>query len=192
MKRLPFVLLFTALAACVNGTANYTPQPLQFSGTPVRLNVAEIHVVTSYQSPQRAPNVEHQFPTSPMEAVNRWSHQRLQAAGPRGVLELLIEDASVREEKLPKKTGLEGFFTDEQDLRYSAALKVSMRIYDGASSLAVANADVFVTRLQTINERASIAERERLFDSMIQAMMAQFETEAQNQMRHYFTPYLLR
>ena len=192
MRPLFALLAMLALAGCISGTENYTPQPLQFSDAPVRLNVASINVTSSYQSPQRAPNVEHTFPTPPAQAVHQWAKQRLAAAGQRGILEVLIEQASVREETLPKKTGIEGFFTDEQDVRYDASIKVSMRIYDGISALSTAHADVYVTRSRTLNERASIAEREKLFDSMIREMMAQFEIEANTQMNRYFTAYLLR
>ncbi len=191
MKKL-LLLGLLALVACSRGTENYTPTPFSFAGAPpIKVNVAEIRVVDGYEAPLAAPHVDHSFPTPPAKAIGQWVKDRLIAAGAQGIMEVTIENASVREVKLPKKTGIEGWFTDDQDVRYDAAIKVSMRLYADASGLANATAEVTATRSNTINEKASVADRERLFDTMTRTLMTQFEMEAQGQLRQYFTAYLL-
>lgn len=180
------------LAACAAGSENYTPQPITFNGrAPIRVNVAEIRIINAYQPPLMAPNVEQDFPTPPARAVEQWVHARLVAAGQQGVMEVSIDDASVREVPLPVRENFFDFFSDQQSARFDASVKVTFRLYNGIDALSVANAEAVVARQHTIGQKASIADRERVFDEMTKDMMTGFDAEAEMRLRQYFTPYLL-
>jgi hypothetical protein len=186
------LVLLILVAACARGTENYTPTPFSFVGQPpMKINVGQVRVVPAYQPPMNGLNIDHTFPTPPAKAVGQWVCDRLIAAGTQGIMEITIEDGSVRETLLPKKTGIEGWFTDDQEARYDANLRVTMRLYNGADALAVATGDVTVTNSHTINEKASVAEREKLFDTMTREIMAQFEGEANARLSQYFAAYRL-
>lgn len=188
---------FIAAAACMLLAAcNPAPQPpsitpIDFSGkAPISLNVAEIRVVENYQSPLNAPNVEHLFPTSPAKAVKTWTSQRLRAAGTAGILEVVVDDASVIEKELPKTEGVRGLFTDDQAERYDARLRVTMRLYAGDRAISDAEGNVNVVRARSINEKATLSEREQFYQQIVIDMMQQFDSEAEMRLRQYFSNYL--
>ncbi len=184
------LIILGLLSACESAPAAYTPAALDFSGTPVRLNVAQIRVVENYRAPMTRPNVEQEFPTPPAAAVKKWVSQRLTAVGSSGVLEIAIDDASIREVPLPKTGGIKGVFTDDQDARYDGNLRVSLRLYDGVQVGSVASGDVSVMRSRSINEKATVNERERLYENLTKEMMTGFESETNARLRQYFSAYI--
>lgn len=188
MKRILVALICTLLAACENAPGTYTPAPLSFQSAPLRINVAEIRVMDNART--GAGDVGSQFPTPPKEALKQWANQRLIAVGTQGVLEVSIDDASVRETKLPKTEGVKGLFTDDQDARYDARMAVTLRLFNGQDVISVASGDVNVTRSKSINEKASINDRERMFDAMTRDMMQNVDTQANARLRQYFSAYL--
>lgn len=180
-----------ALASCQDAPVTPAPAPISFAGrAPIRVTVAQVNVLDNYNAPMQAPNVDHQFPTPPDTALKQWAGQRLVAIGTQGSLEMSIDDASVRETMLPKTKGIKGFFTDDQDARYDAHLHASFRLYDGVNTMAVAQGDVDVTGMRTINEKATLAQREVMFNQLTQDMMSKFDAEAELQLRQHFANYL--
>lgn len=184
-----FALALTALAlaSCQDAPAPSAPAGIHFGNKPpIRLNVAQLQVNSAYQPPMKLPNVDHQMPTPPLMAINQWAGQRFAPAGSQGTLEIVIEDASVKETPLPKKDGITGFFTDDQEARYDAHIKVTIRLYDGVNTIAANEAQAEVSRWRTINEKATVAQREAMFNNMLQEMMLQLDAEADARVRQYF------
>ncbi|MDX2094579.1 MAG: hypothetical protein SFW64_01360 [Alphaproteobacteria bacterium] len=195
MKKTFVVMAFALLlSACEQGPSPYRAPPFAFEQTlaaPTRINVARITVHQNYHPPLKRPYVDQEFPVAPAQAVEKWVMQRLKAAGNSGVLEVTIEDASVKEVKLPKSKGLKGLITDDQDARYDARLVVHFRLYSGARGISDASGQVNVTRSRSINERATVYEREAIFHRMTAEMIADFERETQARLRGYFSAYLM-
>ena len=81
------------------------------------------------------------------------------------------------ESLVKKKDGVEGFFTAEPDRRFDADLHVTMRLYTGGTGLSTASAEIDIKRSQELNEDASVADRERLFDTLTRDLMAQFDAQ---------------
>lgn len=190
MRALAALALFF-VAACQNAPLSYTLAPVSFANEPViRFNVARINVIEEYRSPTAAPNVEHQMSMSPAQGVKIWANERLRATGTTGQLDVIITDASLKETNLPVKQGVRGFFTDDQSERYDASLKVTLRLYDGTGTMSRAQGDVYVTRSRTLNEDASLADREKLWHDMTSDMLKSFDREAEGRIRQYFNNYL--
>lgn len=191
MKRTILALALTALTAltgCRDAGTPYSPEPISFAGQPsLRLNVAQINVVEQFRPTFAAPYVEHEMPTPPVEAVKQWAGQRLAAVGSQGTLEIIIEDASVKETDL-KKTG--GLFTNNETERYDAHLAVTMKLYDGVNVISMAEGNVEISKMQTITENTTAAQRERIFHDMVAQMMTQFNQQAEMRLRQYFSNYL--
>jgi hypothetical protein len=188
MKKLLLLPLLILLAACRAGTADYTPQSFRYQQlAPITLNVSEIRVLHESQPTATA----REFPTSPAQAVEHWTKDRLRAGGRSGLLEVVIEDAAVHESALQTKQGVSGFFTDEPSRRYDATLRVSFRLYSGAGALADADAHVTVARSESLKENASVADRERLFDRITASMMQEFNAQAEQQLRQYFGRFIV-
>ncbi len=194
MPRFSLLLSLAALlTACQQAPAPTALPLIDFSSSPpIAVNASEIRVVENYRSPLQAPHVEHLFPTPPIAAIKRWSEQRLRAAGSKGILEIVVDDASVIEKKLPKTEGMRGFFTDDQAERYDARINVTLRLYSGERAVSDAEGNVSVIRARSINEKATVVERERFFHQMLTDMMQQFDSEAKTRLSQYFSPYLVR
>lgn len=184
------------LALIVIGiTACSTPsQPpiatLNFSESPpINVNVAKIEVIEAYQSPFRAPNVEHLMPYSPADAMAIWVKDRVRATGSDKLLQITIVDASVIETDLPKTKGIKGLFTVDQSKKYDARIEVEMRIY-GEAALSEANTSVIVTRSITIPENANVNYRKTAYIQMIQDMMKMVNDKLENNILTYMGNYI--
>jgi len=192
MKTLIAMIACTLLFAC-EAPKTYTTQALDFTkATPIQVNVAEIRLVESYQSSNVAPFKEQEFPIPPAAGVKQWLKQRLKAVGTHGVLEMTIDDASVREVGLQTQAGFIGFITNDQEARYDATLHVTARLYDGTNAISAATGDVIVTRSKTIDEKATVEDRRRLFDDITHDLMQSFDQQMAIRLSKYFSPYLVR
>lgn len=191
-KFLALALTALALASCQDAPSASGPAGINFGNrAPLRLNVAQVNVAQSYQPPMKLPNVDHTLPTPPIMAIKQWAGQRFVAAGAQGNLEITIEDASVVETPLAKKDGLTGFFTDDQEARYDAHIKITIRLYDGVNTISVAEATAETSRWRTINEKATVAQREAMFNSMLQEMITQLDAETEARIRQYFGRFII-
>lgn len=192
MKTLIAMLACTLLVAC-EAPKTYTAQVLDFTKVaPIQVNVAEIRLVESYQSTNAAPFKEQEFPTPPAAGVKQWLKQRLKAVGTQGVLEMTIDDASVREVGLQTQSGFMGLITNDQEARYDATLHVTARLYDGTNAISAATGDVVVTRSKTIDEKATVEDRRRMFDGITHDLMQSFDQQMTARLSQYFAPYLVR
>lgn len=191
MKKYWLLALTLLTVACQQAPGPYTPAPLEFGNQqPIRLNVAEVRVVENYRSSLQAPYVEQEFPIMPAAGVKQWLKQRVQAVGTQGALEVVIDDASVKEVKLPKTEGWKNLFTNDQDARFDASLKVTFRLYDGTSAISNASGDVIVTRSRTIDEKATVNQRTKMFEEMGREMMTLFDKESTLRLQQYFNAYI--
>lgn len=193
-KALLFTLTIALLSACAQAPEAFKAGPLAFELEQgiTQMSVNEIRVINHYQSPMKRPNVEQEFPVTPSAAVGTWVSKRLRAnpGSNLGVLEVTIHDASVVEQALPKTEGFKGLITDDQDARFTAKLVVSFKHYPAGSSAANATGDVTVSRSRTINERATVSERAAIFHQMTNALMTDFDREANTRLRQYFAAYI--
>ena len=136
---------------------------------PFSFAVGRIEIVREYVPPLAAPNVDHLFAVPPLRMAEQWARDRLVAAGGPGELRYVIKRASVVESELPRTTGIRGAFTRDQSQRYDAVLEVEIEIRsergyrDGIVS---ARAE----RRQSVAEDVSLAERERTWFSLTEAL----------------------
>ena len=81
--------LITGLVAAVAGltgcTAQVSERPRLSLGfthlTPITLAVAGLRTESDYVAPMRAPNVDHEFPVPPAEALANWGRDRIRTVG---------------------------------------------------------------------------------------------------------------
>jgi len=183
------------LAAWVASCAVPAPSPAYPEITfghlsPIRLNVAEIDIVENYVPPHRAPNVEHNFPMTPLAAMRQWAVDRIEAAGATRRGRVIIEDARVVAVLLPIRKGLQGLFYKEQEIRYDATLeaRVEVRAERGyRDSYATAR----VTHSRTVPEEMTLSERDQLFFAMTENLMQQLNSVLEANMRQHMQKDLL-
>jgi len=189
MKKLLAFFALLALTACSDNDA---PAPPALSFTryqPIYMSVSNIEVIEEYKSPMRAPNVEHQMPYSPADAMQIWVKDRLRAAGGPHTMQVIIKDASVVEKEKPKPDGIEGLFTLKADHEYTARLEVEMRIY-GSEAMSEASIDVVASRNMTLSSMLSANGRDERFRAMIQEMMTATNAELEKNIFQHLGSYV--
>ncbi|HYE49170.1 MAG TPA: hypothetical protein VEB20_06260 [Azospirillaceae bacterium] len=161
---LPLVLLLLAMPAAAQAPG------FGFAGQePILLDVAEIEVVNEYTAPLKDPNIEHQIAVTPAESVRLWVQDRLRAGGSAGRARVVIRQASVVEVPLERTGGVRGWFTKDQSERYEGRLEVEIQVeqpgkgFSGYTSAAV-------TRSTTVAEDVSVAEREKVWLTLVRDM----------------------
>lgn len=190
VRRIAALLALFLLSSCLEPPNVPPPQQFSFSQyRPIQLDIATISVVQEYRSPQQKPNVEHLFPTSPAQAMDIWTHDRLKAVGGSRRLEVQIKDASVIETDLPRKQGITGAFTNDQAKRFDARLEVELRIY-GDRAMSDASVHITATRSDTLDENASAAKRDALFNRMTTMLMDEVNAELEKNIYQYFGNYI--
>lgn len=191
MKKIALLFIALCITSCDNPPPPAPLPPISFSQyQPINMNVAHIEVVEEYKSPMRAPNMEHTMPVTPADAVQLWVHDRLRAVGKDKLLQVIIKDANVIATDLPKKGGITGFFTNDQDKRYDAKLRVEVRIY-GDAALSEANAEAVVSRTITLPEDTSVALRKDAYQRMVLDLVTNLNAELEKNMFSYMGNYIV-
>lgn len=180
MNRISYVL-FACIAVILMGCANTPPKPtfaeMTFQHLPtINLNVGEIKIRNEYRSPLKAPNVEHEMPVNIERVLKRWASERLRAVGDSSAYaEFTIKDASVIETKLKKKTGLAGFFTNDQAEKYDFRVEAELKVVSINGYKGFATADSKQSR--TIPEDSTLNERDSMYFERTELLIGEFNKQ---------------
>ncbi len=151
---------------------------------PIKLDVAQVKIVSEYRSTGVAPNVEHLFPVKPQAAAERWSRERLKPIGRSGTARVTIRRASVVEVPLSRSTGVRAMLTTDQAERYDGVIEIAIAILDdtGRQSGAVVSR---AQRSKSVPEDISLHDREMTWFRMVEAMMNDINASLESQiMKH--------
>jgi hypothetical protein len=195
IKRLKFLvltlLLPVALGACETPAPEQKLPGIGFTHLEaLRLNVADIEVVSEFKAPLRSPNVDHLFPTTPEAALRQWAADRLQPAGKGDTARFRIIDASAIETRLKRDTGLKGTFTKEQSERYEVGVEGSVEILD-SRGFRRGFASARASRTRTVPEDITLNDREKVWFEMTEAVMNDFNAELERNIRQHLGGFLL-
>ena len=157
---------------------------------PYMFNVARLDIVSEFKPKLGPPYVEQQFPIPPERAIRQWARDRIKPAGVDGAVRVIIKDASVKEVELVRKKDLEAKFTTEQTERYEAVVDVTIEV-DGPARAGEGFASAHVERTQTVPEDATLNERERVWYNMTDALMKDFNTQMEENIRTYLKKFLV-
>jgi hypothetical protein len=188
-KPLWALALLGTLAACESPPARPTYPDIRFTDLPpIRLAVSGVEIRNNFKPIFRAPNVEHLFPVPPERAAENWAHDRLVAAGGTVRARFTIQDASVVEVELPKKTGITEAFTKEPAERYDATLSVTLELVDD-HGFALRTVSSEATRSQAVLEGITPNERDQTWYDMTKALMSDFNQRMSSEIRANFGGY---
>ncbi|MDP6475699.1 MAG: hypothetical protein QF449_01060 [Alphaproteobacteria bacterium] len=180
-----------ALGACETTVSRPVIPELSFKHLPaLNFTVGRIEIVEKYRSPLQSPNVEHLFPTPIMQALRRWSDDRLKTtAGGANVMRVIVEDASAIVEELKTNEDLEALFTTEQAERVDARLQVKIEITD-ADGAVLAFTNTEAARSRTTPENVSLNERDQIYNDLTMVLMNDYNTSQEQVIRRYFDTFL--
>lgn len=192
MRKLLLPLIAVLMVAGCNSNINSKYPPFRFSEKGViNLDVASVEVEEGYKPSMNEPHVEHLFPVGLNDSIKTWVADRLRASGQARRMKVTIVDASVVEEKLPLKTGVKGFFTEEQAAEYKGKIVAEVRIYNEDQNTAEAELTVTVTRNRSIKENVTLAEKEEFFYQLARDMMNDLDNELDKNIKQHFGKYIL-
>ena len=185
------VFMAMVLAGCQQ---TYIPQAQQvdLTGSPYILNVASVNVAEEYQSSKTPPHVELLSDIPPAKAIKQWADAKLVASGSNGYAEFVIKDARIVKKALPKqKSGIEGYFTNEQTEQYDGFAEVELKIYDGKRTLPAASIRVSSRNSRTLPENATIVDRKNIYHDMSIELMQLLEKQLRQNIRAHLNNYLM-
>jgi hypothetical protein len=172
------IAVLAGLAACNTAPPRPTYPDIRFTNEPpIRLAVSAVDLRNEYKPTFQSPHVEHLFPVPLAQAAENWAHDRLQAGGGAARARYTIQDASVIETELKKKSeGISGAFKKEPTERYDATLRATLEIVDGRG-FALRTVTVKVVRSQSVIEGITPNERDQTWYDMTKALMADFDQQ---------------
>ena len=176
-------------AGCETAPPRHENPPLSFATLPpLAFDLDRIEVVERPASPH-PDDVAHLFHTPPAAAIGLWVRDRLRARGTVGVLRVTVDEASARSTRLATNTDLEGLFTEEQAERLELRLRVTIEAIDHNGQVnGIASADA--NRSRTLPEGITLAERERIYDEAVRALLHDYNASQEKAIRQYLGLYL--
>jgi hypothetical protein len=189
------------LAACADEAPpqSFTPRPFDYAHlTPLRLDVARVEVVEAYRPPRVPPNMDHRAPIEPRVALAQMARDRVQAWGRDGVATVTITDASLVETRLDPGSGIASLFAAQPSERYTLNLAITLDVQNGGALRGGGingRAEARISRTRTLNDDATLADRERAWDEMLRQAMddargmnVEFEFQVRQALRSLLVP----
>ncbi len=177
-------------ASCAKDTARPVYPAITFIHQAViDIDVARIDYVQAYDPPGAPPFVDHLFPQPPAGVVRRWPEDRLRAVGVSRSARVTLEDARVVSEALATTSGLEGWFTVDQEENLSAHVAMRIEILDDRGqreAYVVAEA----RRTRTLPENLTLNERDNIAFRFTQELMTAFDAALEAEINTHLTRYL--
>lgn len=156
---------------------------------PIRLDAARIEVVEQYKSTGVKPYVEHDFPQRPAALAARWATDRLKAVGAGNLVRLTVVKGSVVEVPLARTGGVKGVFTVDQSEQYDGTLTVRIEII-GPGGRQKAYVMSQATESRSVPEDITLADREKVWFRMTEAMMNNLNLSLERQIKQHFKAWL--
>ena len=194
MPKINYIFLAILLVFSISCNQTYLPkkQEIGFSGKPFVLNVANITVIEEYTTSKKLPNVEGLSDITPSDALKKWVSDRLVAGGNKNTAEVVITDAHINKKQIPKtKSGVEGYFTNEQTEEYFGELAVEIKIYDERRNLPIAKINVSSKNTRTLPENATIIDHENIYHDMSIELMTLLENSLNQNIKDHFGNYII-
>lgn len=168
------------LALLMSGAVAHS-QPNTRSRAPLVLSAQQIILDEKYSEPYS----EQGFSVTPAGAVRDWVKTRLHADGTPGTIRVTILDARMTRQELKTKSGVRGWFTDDQKYRYDGRIHIRVDHQPAASGAPVTHAEAEASGYFTMPEDATLNQLEKKAADLVQDLMQRTDLEIENNMlRH--------
>ncbi len=180
------------LAGCAGIPAALTLPPVAFGGrAPLGLDVAAVEFTASDGGGAvTAPSRDMRFAMYelPGTVARRWSQERLEATGTTGVARVVLVENRFVAVPLETDDGIEGFFTDEQSVRYDGAMKLKIEIAGHPSGSGFVEARS--TQSRTAAESLSLNERKEILHAMLADIVDALDRRLEAEIREHLWRWL--
>ena len=132
-------------------------------------------------------SIDYELPVSLRKTAARWARERLKPVGRTGEAVVTIEQATMTEERLKKTGGIRGAFVTDQTERYRGVLRMSVAVTTPRGE-AVARAAG--ERVRTVAEDTTLADREKVWFEMTEALMRRVDKELDSQVRRHMSEFI--
>lgn len=179
-------LIAATLAACTTTPPAPVYPDIRFTSVnPLPIRALRVDIASDYRPTFSPPNVEHLMPVSPERMARQWALDRLQPLrSGTAIARFTILDAHVTETKLTTKDGIKGAFTDQPAEKYDAVLRVRIALDDPSRSYH-GEVETAVQRSLTVQEGASLNDRERVWYELTQKLALDFDAAMTSNLRAY-------
>lgn len=173
----------TAPQAYTDGSQPYVPQaqgnfyqPVP-QGQKIRLKAQDIKFISSYNAPNRLPNVDHLLLVYPEQILHKWAVNRFGVdKTPDRHVRFLIKDASIVEENIV--TG--GSMNKSVKQQYTGKVDVTIQIVDSEGRVLI-ETSASVMRREIIAKEASLEDHEKVWINLtfdlIKALSARLDQD---------------
>jgi len=161
------------LSGCLTSNVTNEWPDIAYGKSPaVRVNAARLDIQDAYRAPMGAPNVDHLFKVTPSMAAQTLASRQVIPVGGQNVMRVIVEDASVRRSTLPPKEGVLGLLPTEPDEQFDARVALRFELADEAApDIVTGRASVVATRQRTLTGGATLAQREKAYHDIVQALV---------------------
>jgi hypothetical protein len=187
-RRILLLALPLAAAACASGEPEaLAPLVTGYRHlTPIRLNVAEVEVLTPGPTTIR---VDEPAPLRPDREMVRMAQERLVAMGTTGQARFVVQAAEFRREQLSGQGGVAGLFSGAPGERLTVRMQARLEIL-AADGRRVGFVEAEARRQRTLPDGASTAERRRAAEEVVRQSMDELNVEFEFQVRRNLREWL--
>lgn len=180
------------LASCTytqeKNTQALPEQEMAYKPSFIVLDVKDIVIIDRTENADSIKSI-YKPSVDPKQAIINWAEKRLRAKGNKGKIEVIIKEASFKEEKLKDENGrvLESFKRGEHN-KYDARYLVAMKLYsDDTGHNKISQIDIEASGTRNIEGIISSEDKNRIIVKMLQELLDNAEQQLEYNILTHFT-----
>jgi len=185
-----FLLVF--ISSCATHD-NYLIKSINFEGyKPIKIDATELIIEQLYISNIEYPYIDHLVKQDLVAIINNWSAARLSAIenNNSGILQLVINIASIKAFKINKEIKIEDFFSSKAAMNIEMNLDITINLLDKSGNK-ISYVDLKVFKSQELGNNISLLEKDYLIQEMSESLIKDFDRLAVNKIKEIFYKNLL-
>jgi len=185
------VLGIAATVAACSGPMEKSILPeITFTDQPkITFAASSVETILEYQPTAQPPHIELAIPQPPASVATRWTRDRIALDNSQqNRVTVVIKKASVTEVDLKKTPGLRGSFTEDQIARFDTEVELAVEVRD-ARGFRVGEASASARRSNSMSEKATLNDRDRLIHALVRETMMDVNRELERNIRQYMPLY---
>jgi hypothetical protein len=191
IKKLLTVTLPLMLIGCnLNYSDNYDSQIIKYKSELILLDVEDIEIID--RTERLESNSKYEPPVNPKYLILNWVQDRLRAAGEKGKMEFIIEEASFAEHPLSGvKEQFLDYFQEKENNKYVGKYLLTIKIYPNYPNVEkTTEVNIEAVATKTIQGVITLANKNAEIKKMLQELIRQAEREIENNIRVHMNHFV--